>query len=402
MQFKVLVFAALRNLNRNRKRSILTMLGIIIGITSVIAIVALGQGYKNQIIKDITGENDGAVILLATYTPEEYNEKTASMEYFNDKHKSKVEDLESVESVEFGYNENSSGEFMEISVRGKTVNSLVKSAEDFTAEDDVYGRSLTSNDNLLKNRVIFMSEQLLKNSFDDVESLVGAVATVNGISFDIVGIKKAPPEDEVSFFDMGGDVKIPKATYDKYYSISKTIAGLSITLKPDADVKAAMKEIKNTLNSIEGNVIEGEYEIMDTSGVLNLLGGILNTITTFIAAVAGISLFIASIGLMNMMYTAVSERTKEIGIKRALGARKRDIKREFLIEGILITMVGGLIGYILGILVANIISAFLKLVITPNLFTGMLAVAISVVIGLASSFIPATKAANANTIDILK
>lgn len=402
MKFKVLIFAALRNLNRNRKRSILTMLGIIIGITAVIAIVALGQGYKNKIIKDITGESDGAVILLASYTPKEYNEKTANMEYFNNNHKSKVEDLESVESVKFEYNENSFGGFMEISVRGKTINSLVKSVGDFTVEENIYGRSLTSNDNLLKNRVIFMSEQLLKNSFNDVEPLVGAVATVNGISFDIVGIKKAPPEDEVSFFDMGGDVKIPKLTYDKYFSTSKKIAGLSITLKTDADVKAAMKEIKNTLNSIEENRVEGEYEIMDTSGVLKLLGGVLNTITTFIAAVAGISLFIASIGLMNMMYTAVSERTKEIGIKRALGARKRDIKREFLTEGILITMVGGLIGYTLGIIVANIISVFLKLVITPDLFTGLLAITISIIIGLISSFIPATKAANANTIDILK
>ena len=242
----------------------------------------------------------------------------------------------------------------------------------------------------------------MKNSFDDVEPLIGGVATINGISFEIIGIKKAPIEDEVSFFDMSGDVKIPKGTYDKYFSSIKKIAGLNITLKKDKDVKASMKEIENTLNSIEGNRIEGKYEIIDTSGIVNLLGGVLNIITTFIASVAGISLFIASIGLMNMMYTSVSERTKEIGIKRALGARKRDIRREFLIEGMVITIVGGVIGYILGIIVANIISVFLKLVITPNLFTGLLAVIISIVIGLASSFIPARKAANANTIDILK
>lgn len=403
MQFKVLIFAALRNLRRNKKRSILTMLGIIIGITAVISIVALGQGYKNKTIKEFTGESDGAVILMASFFPDDNTQNIpTSVEIFSNKHKSEVEELEAVESVEFQYNENPYGEFMELEIRGKKFNTLVKTIEDATIEDDVYGRNLTSNDNLLKNRVIFASEQLLKNSFDDVEPLVGAIATINGISFDIVGIKKAPPEEEINFFDMEGDVKIPKATYDKYFSTTKQVAGLSITLKPEVDVKAAMNEIKDALNSIEGNVIEGEYEIMDTSGIVNLLGGVLNTITTFIAAVAGISLFIASIGLMNMMYTSVSERTREIGIKRALGARKRDIKREFLIEGVVITMVGGLIGYILGILVANIISAFLKLVITPNLFTGLLAVVISIIIGLASSFIPATKAANANTIDILK
>ena len=105
---------------------------------------------------------------------------------------------------------------------------------------------------------------------------------------------------------------------------------------------------------------------------------------------------------MNMMYTSVSERIREIGIKRALGARKKDIRREFLIEGIVITMVGGLVGYILGMIIANIISMYFKLVITPSLFTSLLAIGISIVIGLASSFIPARKAANSNTVDILK
>ncbi|MDV4152719.1 FtsX-like permease family protein [Clostridium sp. AL.422] len=402
MQFKVLAFAALRNLNRNKKRSILTMLGIIIGITSVIAIVALGQGFKNKTIKEFTGETDGSVVLMATFTPDDYMQNTSNIEFFSNKHKNKVEGLDSVESVEFQYNDNSFGELMEFEIRGKKINALVKAVDDFSSEEEAFGRNLTKNDNLLKSRVIFMSEQSLLNSFDDIEPLIGGVATINGISFEIVGIKKAPEEEEISFLNMGGDVKIPKDTYDKYFSGIKEVAGLSITLKKDKDVKASMKEIENTLNSIEGNRVEGKYEIIDTSGIVNLLGGVLNTITTFIAAVAGISLFIASIGLMNMMYTSVSERTREIGIKRALGARKRDIRREFLLEGILITIVGGTIGYILGIIVANIISLFLKLVIVPNLFTGLLAVVISIVIGLASSFIPATKAANSNTIDILK
>ncbi|MDZ7542434.1 FtsX-like permease family protein, partial [Clostridium perfringens] len=228
------------------------------------------------------------------------------------------------------------------------------------------------------------------------------IATINGMAFEIVGIKKAPPEDEISVFDKGGDIRVPKETYNKYFAGSKKVESLKITLKEGADVKASIKEIENTLNSIEGNRVEGKYQITDTSGIVKLLGGVLNTITMFIASVAGISLFIAGIGLMNMMYTSVSERTREIGIKRALGARKKDIRREFLIEGIVITIMGGIIGYILGIILANIISMYFKLVITPSLFTGLLAIGISIVIGLASSFIPARKAANANTVDILK
>ncbi|MDU8966032.1 MAG: FtsX-like permease family protein [Clostridium sp.] len=402
MKFRVLIFTALRNLNRNKKRSILTMIGIIIGIASVIAIVALGQGYKNKTIKEFTGETDGAVVLMASFSPETFTEEVSSMEFFNNKHKDSVEGLDSVESVEFQYSSNSFGEYMQMDVRGKVINVLVKPVEEFDIVEDAFGRNLTKNDNLLKNRVIFASEQTLKSNFDDVEKLVGGIATINGISLEIVGIKKAPQEEEISFFNMGGDVRIPKETYDKYFSSIKKVEGLKITLKNDSDVKASIKEIENTLNSIDGNRVKGKYEIIDTSGIVNLLGGVLNTITMFIASVAGISLFIAGIGLMNMMYTSVSERIREIGIKRALGARKKDIRREFLIEGIVITMVGGLVGYILGMIIANIISMYFKLVITPSLFTSLLAIGISIVIGLASSFIPARKAANSNTVDILK
>lgn len=402
MKFRVLVFTALRNLNRNKKRSILTMLGIIIGIASVITIVALGQGYKNKTIKEFTGETDGAVVLMATFSPETFTEEVSTMEFFKDKHKSEVENLESVESVEFQYSSNSLGEFIQMDFRGKNINAMIKPVEEFDVSDEVFGRNLTNNDDLLNDRVIVVAEQTLKNNFDNIDELVGGIATINGIAFEVVGIKKAPPEEEISFFDMGGDIKIPKKTYDKYFSGLKKVEGLTITLKKDSDVKASIKEIENTLNSIEGNVIKGKYQIIDTSGVVNLLGGVLNTITMFIASVAGISLFIAGIGLMNMMYTSVSERTREIGIKRALGARKKDIRKEFLIEGIVITMVGGVVGYILGIIIANIISMYFKLVITPSLFTSLLAIGISIIIGIASSFIPARKASNANTVDILK
>ncbi|WP_411168293.1 ABC transporter permease [Clostridium sp. MB05] len=402
MKLRVLVFAALRNLNRNKKRSILTMLGIIIGIAAVITIVALGEGYKNKTIKEFTGESDGAVVLMATFNPKTFNEDISTMEFFKNKHKTKVEALDSVKSVELQYSNNSFGEFIQCEIRGKNINALAKAVEETDSSEELWGRNLTSNDNMLKKRVILIAEQTLKNSFDKPEELVGGIATINGMAFEIVGIKKAPPEDEISFFDMGGDIRVPKETYNKYFAGSKKVESLKITLKEGADVKASIKEIENTLNSIEGNRVEGKYQITDTSGIVKLLGGVLNTITMFIASVAGISLFIAGIGLMNMMYTSVSERTREIGIKRALGARKKDIRREFLIEGIVITIMGGIIGYILGIILANIISMYFKLVITPSLFTGLLAIGISIVIGLASSFIPARKAANANTVDILK
>ncbi|MDZ5034025.1 ABC transporter permease [Clostridium perfringens] len=258
MKLRVLVFAALRNLNRNKKRSILTMLGIIIGIAAVITIVALGEGYKNKTIKEFTGESDGAVVLMATFNPKTFNEDISTMEFFKNKHKTKVEALDSVKSVELQYSNNSFGEFIQCEIRGKNINALAKAVEETDSSEELWGRNLTSNDNMLKKRVILIAEQTLKNSFDKPEELVGGIATINGMAFEIVGIKKAPPEDEISFFDMGGDIRVPKETYNKYFAGSKKVESLKITLKEGADVKASIKEIENTLNSIEGNRVEGK------------------------------------------------------------------------------------------------------------------------------------------------
>lgn len=103
-----------------------------------------------------------------------------------------------------------------------------------------------------------------------------------------------------------------------------------------------------------------------------------------------------------MVYTSVSERTLEIGIKRSIGARRYDIRTEFLVEGVVITVTGGLIGYVLGIILANIISAFMKMIIAPSLLTASIAIGVSIFVGIVASIIPANKAATTNTIDILR
>lgn len=401
MKLKVLIFSALRNLNRNKKRSFLTMLGIIIGIAAVIAIVALGEGYKSKTIKEFTGEDQGKVVLEAYLSSKDETQPTISGNLFSNSDKVAVENIESVEKVEFNFDENKFGEFITAEVRGKEFQGLANKVKEGDSKD-IIGRNLTKSDSEGKKRVIVISETIIKDNAGKLENLLGGIVTVKGITFEIVGIVKTPPDDEVSFFNMSGDIQIPEGTYNKYFSTSKTISGLKITLSKDADVKKSIKSIENTLNQVGSNRGKGKYNVMDTSGIIKLMGGVLNTITLFIAAVAGISLFIAGIGVMNMIYTSVSERTAEIGIKRALGAKKKDIRREFLIEGVVITLTGGLIGYILGIIIANIISMFMKLTITPSFYTASIAIVISIVVGIASSLLPAKKAASANTVDILK
>jgi len=385
---------------RNRKRSFLTMIGIIIGIAAVITIVALGEGYKNKTIKDFTGENEGKVVLNATFRPSDMEHANMASSGFNNNDKKAVETLQAVESVEYIYTSNEQGEYVDLQVRGATIKGMASQVEK-TDSPKIIGRNLSEKDNENSTRTMVVKESVLKDKFDKKEDLIGGVATLKGITFEIVGIIESDEEEEFSF-NFSPDIQIPKNTYSKFFPPSDVIQGLNITLVNGADVKDATKKIENTLNDVGSKKSEGKYSVMDTSGIIKMMGSVLNTLTLFIAGVAAISLFIAGIGVMNMVYTSVSERTLEIGIKRSIGARRKDIKREFLVEGIVITVTGGVIGYVLGIIIANIISYFMHMVIIPNLFTASVAIGISIVIGIVSSIIPANKAASANTIDILK
>lgn len=400
MKLSVVILSALRNLIRNRKRSFLTMLGIIIGISSVITIVALGEGYKNKTIKDFTGENEGKVLLNAMFMPSDTKHTNSSIDSFNNYDKKELEKINEIKIVEYKYTNSKRGEFIDLQMRGIDLKGMASSVEK-TDEPKIIGRNLSEKDNENSTRTMVIKESLLKNDFKDKEQLIGAIATLKGINFEIVGIIESDKDIEDSI-SLDPDIQIPKNTYNKFLSSTNVVEALDITLVNGVNVKDTIKKIENTLNEVGSRKDDGEYKVMDTSGIIMIMGTVLNTLTLFIAGVAGISLFIAGIGVMNMVYTSVSERTLEIGIKRSIGARKDDIRTEFLVEGIVITLVGGIIGYIIGIILANIISTFMDMIIVPNLFTASIAIGVSILVGVASSIIPANKAANANTIDILK
>ncbi|MFR1708779.1 MAG: ABC transporter permease [Clostridium sp.] len=401
MKLRVLIISALRSLNRDRSRSFLTMLGIIIGISSVITIVAIGEAYKNKTIKDFTKGESEEIAVEAVFRAEDSNYESYSKNFkrliYNDDQKIELMKIPFVKDVEFNYNNLFFSDYVKVDVQGNLFDYSVTKTKDSVINSKVIGRNLTEEDNLSEKKVIVISDDVISEKIKNPKFLLGSVALINGISFEIVGIINKG-FDELST----GELQIPERTYYRYFPNEKGIQGLNITLDEKADMNTASSQIEDVLNSMKEVPINGSYEVEDANGLAGLLVGLLVSITTFIALVAGIALLIAGIGLMNMVYTSISERTKEIGIKRALGAKKRDIKREFLIEGVVLTMIGGSIGYVLGIIIAKATSIFIGLKVAPSLFTAVLAIGICVVIGLVSSFIPARKAANCNTVDILK
>lgn len=398
MTFRTLIVSSLKNLKRNLKRSILTMLGIIIGIAAVITIVAIGQAYKNKTIEDFTGETEGNVILSATFVADDSSNIYES--YFEEKDGELLKDKDYIDSFEFLYDDQSFGVMATGDVRGIKVQGILGGVEE-TNNENIIGRNLKKIDSDRVKKVAVVNESILPED-SKAEEYIGNIITIDNINYEIVGIVPFEGDEDTLVFSFSSNIKIPEKTYEKFNENKNTISGIKIVLTKDADVKESVKDIENVLNEGASKKELGTYEVFDSTGVINILGSVLNTITAFIAIVAGISLFIAGIGVMNMVYTSVSERTLEIGIKRALGAKKKDIKREFLCEGIMITLSGGFIGYVLGILIAVISSYFLNLKVKPSLSTVIIAISVSVIVGIVSSTLPAQKAANENTVDILK
>lgn len=406
MTFRTSILWSLKNLRRNLSRSILTMIGIIIGIAAVITIVAIGEAYKSKTIEEITGDNEGNIILNTIFMPnDDYsNFEDMNQTHFTEKDGELLRYKDYIESLEFMDDDQALGVPIDINIRHTNIQAMMDGFEE-TNHEDIIGRNLMKVDNDRMKNVAVVDGSIFSDNVDDndFEKYLGSILTMNTINYEIIGIiPSLEEEEEELFFGFEPDIKIPKSTYENFKNSNNNIYGIEIVLKENVDVKESIKDVEKTLNESGSDKDKGKYEVFDSSGIVNMLGGVLNTITTFIAIVAGISLFIAGIGVMNMVYTSVSERTLEIGIKRALGARKKDIKREFLLEGIMITFSGGFIGYILGMVIAFIASFFLELTVRPSPTTAIIAVSISIVIGITSSIFPAQKAANKNTIDILR
>lgn len=262
------------------------------------------------------------------------------------------------------------------------------------------GRRLSKEDYQTHQKVTAIDKKMAQALFEDEKNALGRGLELKGELFTIIGVFELPETE--SIFSMGVNVEVPESSYLDYFPKKASGTLIRLTIDSDATPNKVTTKVINTLKN-EGTMREsGTYGVMDLSALTDGIGNILNGLTYFISAIAGISLFIAGVGVMNMMYISVSERTKEIGIRRALGATEKSIKMQFLLEGITITLIGGVIGYLLGIVVAWFISLFLPFSISVDLFTIVLSIGISTVIGLVFSVMPASAAAKKDLIDILR
>ena len=408
MNFYVNFRSAFKAINNNRKRSILTMIGIIIGVSAVIAILAIGRSYERQTIESLTKSDNGKIQAQILFNPNDNSFYETNRPAFQNSDLELVRHISGVESAEFEKQEPNSISFSAL-VKNKNQSVEAKLVKQ-TNSELLVGRNLSKVDNLNRTRVAVINEELAKDLYGSLENALNRGILISGQNYAIVGVYRGMEmsEGQAQIASMFGDMssyqaQIPKKAYE-YYLIKGDEASYSIAvtmkkgIRPDEVTNKVLDKLKKSGSMRQ----QGSYRSFDTAILSKGIGKVLSTITYFITAVAGISLFIAGVGVMNMMYISVSERTKEIGIRRALGATQRSIMIQFLIEGVLLTFTGGVIGYIIGMILAYGIGSLMKIHVTVDLFTIVVAVGVSTLIGLIFSVMPAREAAKKDLIDILR
>ncbi|MDD4859729.1 MAG: ABC transporter permease [Dehalococcoidales bacterium] len=403
---------AISSLTVNKLRSSLTMLGIIIGVGAVITLMSVGRGVQAQITETIEdyGSNTLNVISQTPGVKGLAAMQAATPSLTLEDSQAIAERIPYVTRVA-PVSEN----YVDVTFAdSSTLGVIEASTPDF---EDVYnyhtasGRFINDRDIGLKDSVVVLGEKVVKDLFGTKDP-IGQKVKLSGRSFTVVGVLE-PKGGQMMGVSMDSIIVVPITTYQSKLFPRQTSSGedavqsiaVQITSSEHSDfVTAEVEDLLRRRHRI-GAGDKDDFAIISNEQILSLFQQITGALTIFLGAVAGISLLVGSIGIMNIMLVSVTERTREIGIRKAVGAKRRDILLQFLIEAAMMSFTGGGIGIIGGWLLSLLISQIdlsgttLRAVVSPDII--ILAVSVSIFIGIASGMYPAMRASRLNPIDAL-
>jgi putative ABC transport system permease protein len=407
MTIKDLFHETTSALSANKVRTSLTMLGIIIGISSVIAMISIGNGAQKAIESSIQSVGSNLIMIMpGAQRGFGYQVSTGRGQARTLKPddataiKNEIQNISAIApELSQRYQVTAKGTNTNTSVIG-TVNDYAR-VRNITIEDGEFVSDLNVSQ---RSKVAVIGPTTKTDLFgENAGNVIGESIRIKGLQFKIIGVTKAKGgsgfnnQDDVIYVPISS-AQLFLAGDSEYLTsidISATDANIMNQVQSDiTDLLMNRHHIKDQ-NSLDFNV-------MNQADIVSAASSVTSTFTTLLGAVAGISLIVGGIGIMNMMLTTVTERTREIGLRKAIGATRRDISIQFLIEAIVLTILGGIIGIILGLLVSNAVNSLGILQTSVSLSSILLSFGVSAIIGIIFGYYPANRASKLNPIEALR
>jgi len=408
MTFKEYVKTSVSALKINRVRSLLTILGIVIGIAAIILIMSLGKGAQKLIISQVQGlgtksvivvpgrQLDGPPTTVGLQSLKKRDLEELSKKY-NVPHAANVipvifgNDIAEFESQNFRAQIYGSSELMPFVFEANPVEGTFFSEEDVTGVASIV---------VIGSKV---NEELFPNG-----SGLGKRIKIKGRSFKVIGILEEKGSTTIINFDDG--VVVPYTTAQKYLFGSKHFDRILVDVDTELNINSTLEDVAQTLRTTHNidDPTKDDFTLVNQKALADKVGVITSALTYFLALVAAISLLVGGIGIMNIMLVSVNERTREIGLRKAVGATTKNILIQFLVESVVLTLLGGLIGIVLGTGASFIISIILSKIVSFNWdfifpFSGaLLGIGVSSAIGLIFGVYPARQAAKKSPIEALR
>lgn len=377
------------NIINNKLRSFLTMLGIVIGVASIIALITIVQGATGEVTNQISSLGANKITVQAMGTPLKQGLSET--------------DLDRLKEVEYV-----SGISPTVSVRTSIVaNNITKTEIAVEGKNEVHfnqdpkllksGRGINSLDVSEMTRVAILGGKITQELYLG-ENPIGQDILINGAIFKVIGILEQ--NSDFSLSSTNDTIIIPYTTALKTLG-TRNIKAVDVYMEDSNKSKEIMEGLTKALNAAF-NYKEKSFSMFNMEDIISTIGDITGMLSLLLAGIASISLVVGGIGIMNMMLVSVTERTSEIGLRKALGAEPRSIQLQFLIESIFLSIFGGIIGLGVGLSIAYIASKYIGFVLSVSITTVILAIGFSAFVGVIFGFMPARRASRLNPIDALR
>jgi putative ABC transport system permease protein len=381
---------SLKSMLSNKGRTFLTMLGVIIGVATFITLVGLGEGTKKSISDSIESMGTNLINITITGRHSNRNVTYKQLTAFADQNSDEIEAIAPTISGN-------------VTLKNGDMSwdtSLIGTSPEYETVRNVHvqsGRFITQMDVDYRQKVVLVGTAVISNIFSSGVNPLNQEIKIEGEKFTIIGILEQKAKGQNYSTD---DKIIIPITVAQRLEKSAQIRNFSVQAKSSDLVDAAMAKITQFMTKTYND--DTAFRVQNQADMLSSVSTVTGTMTTFLGCIAGISLFVGGIGIMNIMLVSVTERTREIGIRKAIGARRKDILSQFLIESILISCTGGIVGILIGTSLVVIVKKFTSLAPAVTVSSILTSFIVSAVVGVFFGIYPASKASKLNPIEALR